>query len=204
MKTPSMTKNAIRKRNKAFNKLTAPQKRVAIAKDVLAQIKAKNIKPMSGTYVFSEKLTAKLNDFKFKDTQFCELLPTVGTCQVCAKGALFLSTILKSDDLKVDDLTESCYSPNRHYVDDTDIGKYLANDLEVFSQFQLDLIENYFECNDGTDTFHERNDKERLVDIMENIVANKGTFNGDKLDKKYPEPKSETCDLGHRNCPYNS
>jgi hypothetical protein len=195
----------IAENNAAFKKATKAQKRVMIAQDVLAQIKAKRYVAEQGTWALP----------KFSDN-FCNTDPTgkesvqqlfaskeIESCNVCALGGLFMS----------------CTNLNNHTTYDQfnsendDIGSLisyeegLSNELDVFfSKNQLTLIEIYFENGEGyfsidnetvdtgsrfyksidfdhVNSFNDKyqNDDDRLKAIMKNIVENNGTFVPEKL-----------------------
>jgi hypothetical protein len=208
----------IAKREAIFKKATVTQKRVLIAKDVIAQIKAKKIKPESGSFVQVEKVKGfissgeadkrtgawnyamnRLSDSEGSDADVRQLYldNTIQQCSCCALGGMFMSCTLYNNNTTVDDL---CYAG-------ADIGDVileagdnsLPNGLDkFFSVAQLKLIEQTFEGNqgainsstdDGTgeiiDKFSPRAEafytkykkpKDRLIAIMQNIIANNGTF----------------------------
>lgn len=165
---------SIEKRNKAFNKLSKPEKRVAIAKDVIIALKAKKYIAKSGDYL---NLNSKSGKDLFGVNINQELLCSDDvTCTVCAIGAMFTSKVAISNNF--DD-----YRPS-----DNEMRSHLS---KYFSMPQLHLIESAFEGwekgstsisgnipNDNHMIFEEKypNDNDRMIAIMENIVENKGTF----------------------------
>ena len=175
-------------KNKAFNKLSKPQKRVEIAKDVIAQIKAEKFKPKNGVYYKGE------NFKKFKkidSVQKILLLPEAPKCSVCGIGAVMLSTVKKCNDLSTTKLLGYWDNFQADALSKTVASKF-------FSEKQLDLIEACFERTteygkEGNllDWFGNRTPAtvnaidfgnkyryptQRLLAIMENIIANNGTF----------------------------
>lgn len=180
--------------------MTKAEKRVAVAKDVLAQIKAKKLKAKSGVYV-----RAKLS-FVPKGGEDVQTLLKQGqitSCSACALGSAFLSYARLYDNVKVERYGE--FRPERDtfsYNDAT--GEYglaasiLADRPNVtlgplFGRPQMELIEQAFEAKnsdwfpDGeapekallaAEAFGKRysRNEDRLVAIMRNIVRNKGTF----------------------------
>lgn len=180
---------ALEKKNKAFKKLGKLEKRVEIAKDVIAQVKANKYKGRCGEYINAEDLDNYLNG------EYVSLQPILlekdYTCEVCAKGGLFLSTVRKRNKFEVSDLYDL---PNNSYQ--------IVSELEdIFTENQLDLIECAFEgrlvmgsCNDNItlsdisdeptklaekafEFYHKyTNDNDRLIAIMQNIIDNKGVF----------------------------
>jgi len=160
-----------------FNRLTREEKRVAIAKDVLAQIKAKRFEARCGIYV-----SGKAEPGSTKEP-FAAAPKEIKKCNVCALGSLFMA----KGDLVPNTL-------DRLEIYDGFIGSERpAEQLGAyFSQDQLDLIESAFEgadySHDGTsyreivvDRFYgweasQEDQNELLKCIMANIVRNRGTF----------------------------
>ena len=166
--TPAM----IERDNERFAKMTKPQKRVAIAKDALAAIKAKIYTAEEGTYC----LIAGIDDpFGSEFDKSSQLRDSLAQCQCCAIGALFLSKARVAD--------EETVGRYRRGVD------YWRRLSPYFDRQQLDLIEAAFELHDVHDTLKEDARerayrfgnrytvaKNRLVAILNNIVENNGTF----------------------------
>ncbi len=165
----------IEKRNKDFKKLSKAEKRVAIAKDVIAALKAKKYIAETGDYLdinySSDNYDSNINQ---------ELLCSNDiTCKVCAVGALFTSKVIISNNFDSD------------YVPSDDV---MRDELSAyFSKNQLYLIEAAFEGwetdeyskseiiltlkNNDHMRFHRDYDtNDRMIAIMNNIVKNKGTF----------------------------
>ena len=180
--------------NQAFKKASKAQKRVMIAQDVIAQIKAKRYVPESGTFVianWSEKI-----DYKDHSDNIQEAFQKkqIETCQVCALGGLFMSCTNLNNNTNFEQLEQA-----------EDLGEMIDNEGRIsngmdkfFSVNQLKLIETYFENAQGyfrdyevsinipeshRNAFHNQylDDDERMIAIMENIVNNKGTFIPKKL-----------------------
>lgn len=162
---------------KAFKKLPKDKKRVAIAKDVLVQLNARKIIPVTGTYL--SILFAKESD-KGKELQS---VLKKKECEACALGSCFISLVRFEDNFKVKD----------KYIDEGEIYKSSFNSRlkKYFSATQLVLIESAFEKTDmasglnynmqkmndaiafGRDYYYP---SDRLVAIMRNIIENSGTF----------------------------
>jgi hypothetical protein len=179
---------AIKRQNEAFAKMTKPQQRVAIAKDVIAQLKAKKYRARAGTYLTNAKLDSVLkreDDSPDKQLQQVLFSKNAGTCDVCGIGALMVSGVRFADKLTVGDLGPQ---PDWQWV----IGYYLNTWFELS---QIDLIESAFETsttvgrrvcidesfkcalNDAV-AFGRRyqTDGTRMIAIMRNIVRNRGEF----------------------------
>jgi len=191
MTTLTMKTNQL---NEEFKKATKAQKRVMIAKDVLAQIKAKRYFPESGEWVEplwsgdQKSMDIKLNpNSSIKDAFKSK---AINSCRVCALGGLFMSCTNLNNNTTVQDLKDETYIGDLVADDDK-----ISNGLNrIFTQKQLMLIEIYFEGSQGyfrdnlssdekAETFLENySDDERLEMIMQNIIDNNGTFKPSKLD----------------------
>lgn len=173
-------------RNKEFEKLTAAQKRVEVAKDVLEQLKTNQYTPNTGFYINIVSNCEESDDIQ---SHFSE----VRRCEVCQIGAIILSVTRFRNKLTFGDV-----GTNMYYMNHDKINEILKG---IFTADQLLLIEHAFE---GYDPFADRysiegmdndidltpQEIERITDfrshyrksntlmraIMENIIANKGTF----------------------------
>lgn len=187
----------IARRNKLFEKAGMAEKRVLIAQDVIAQLKAKRLKAEQGTWTdMSGSDVVRLDvDGSFQQT----FLEHKGVqCQCCAVGSLFIGCALFANKIS-----------NGEIRDNWELGEHLFakrrfdNGFDkIFSRKQLGLIEiafegstNFFDDNDWTGVeaasasrkeqdaaydfysrYSDASAKETLTAIMENIVENKGTF----------------------------
>ena len=190
--------STIKKKTKTKKKLTKTQMRVAVAKDVIAQLKSRKLIAQAGTYcdlgtsIFPED----------KDRQVNEVLKDK-TCTVCALGGIFVAQVNRFNDLKV------CEVPNlRARFDNGSCGETTLYDdqirdyiRKVFTPTQMSLIETAFEGRVMLDnkmkwdeSYYEASpkfqraegmyfdggkniaDKERMILIMQNIIDNNGTF----------------------------
>jgi hypothetical protein len=168
---------------KSFDKLTAAQKRVRIARDVLAQLAAGKFIATQGLYVEGvpiegAKSTASLQTL-FKKQKSCE---------VCALGSMFVASVERKNALNAGDLNGADLSENGKKVEY--FGEFTRSDCtdylgKFFDHDQLNQIEDCFEggsCDGPGDVdFYvffddEVEADERMRLIMENIVANGGTF----------------------------
>lgn len=185
--------------NAKFGQLSKAEQRVAIAKDVLAALKAQRLYACTGTW-------AKIGGESPVDLEKLQ----VGTelqgvfnqanvsCDACALGACFVSAVKLGNDCK---LTEDAkdngefhfYLPSDGGGDRTGMSTTLSR---YFDEKQLALIECAFESgtgalglpylmfpddNDIVDRAMEfgysfDNDRERMEAIMQNIVSNNGEF----------------------------
>ena len=159
----------IAKREAIFKKASPTQKRVLIAKDVIAQIKAKKIKPESGTFVSVEKIKgfissseadkrtgawnyamSRLSDSEGSaaDVRQLYLDNTLQQCSCCALGGMFMSCTLYNNNTTVEDLEHAGNDIGEVLLEET--GEKLSNGLnKFFSVAQLKLIEQTFEGDNG-------------------------------------------------------
>jgi len=185
--------------NKAFDKLSPADKRVAIARDVLAQIAAQKLVPTSGTWL-SGKDDSPLFDEKDvkKNPELQAILTKTKQCEGCALGGLFLCAVKKADKLKLNELeevkkfeewkaecgSEAFLSDESKYIYQEDAFKYLGR---FFSKDQLEAIESAFEQGRGAVQEYEYSEaanfaeevgepEDRMRLIMENIISHKGRF----------------------------
>jgi hypothetical protein len=154
-------------------RLTKNERRVAIARDVLFQIRAEKINPESGVWLESDDpllLDVKVpiaahkepwqrtvkEEKQVKEVR-AEVMPTqirdhdLAPCNACALGAMFYSYIQKENHVKVADLLDEPGSPLL-------VGSYYSfreKLLKVFTEDQMALIENAFEQGQGGLMDHE-------------------------------------------------
>lgn len=173
--------------NALFSKMSPPERRVAIAKDVLLQLKSKRYKATSGIYIdFKNPLIEYDNVADLSDAPLCALSEGV-KCDVCARGAMFMSACGLFDKLTASDMNmDADYSSTLDGFD-SEFQKY---ESRFFSRAQLALIEAAFEGNDVQDKLSAKEEEAarkwykahkggaavRLKAIMNNIIRNKGTF----------------------------
>lgn len=183
----------VEKRNQIFAAASPEEKRMLIAKDVIEQIKAKRFKPTSGTWVRPKMKNGRFIDVEDRfdgEESLRELFigKRIPACDCCALGAMFMSCTTYNEGTTVDDFERET---DWGFEDKVMKGR-LSNGLTgFFSVDQLRLIETAFEGGDGAFTAEDddaeaqkavrwyedmsRDDK-RMVAIMENIIANNGTF----------------------------
>lgn len=177
---------------KAWKKMSISEKRVAIARDVLKQIKKKKILPMHSCYV--DSIIYKGNsEIRFdQNIQLNKITSKIKDCEACAVGSLFLCAIDRNNhfDLKQAKLLhDGSGGYPEIQMSPKPIFAYLKR---FFTIKQIQLIEiafeGYYSGNFGKNiiTFKESEKamdfrdgtllSERLVCIMKNIIENKGTF----------------------------
>lgn len=167
--------------NKKFEKLSPSEKRVSIARDVLAQLESGKLKPQSGAWLEgkgrSELFSAKM---LAGDPEVQSILSKTKECTGCALGGLFLSAVCKADKLKLSELEcvgEADYNSSElELVEDGTISEndsfsYLER---FFSKEQLNLIEFTFECGHGAVRESSDYDDDRILD--ENLIEDALSF----------------------------
>lgn len=173
-KTKAVTKTV------PFSRLTFAQKRVSIAKDVLARLRSKRLEAKHMSWVTIDEALGAAFQGSPEETEVREVFAKVKSCKVCALGACFVSAIDKSNKLSINELTTTPYEGCG--FDNEDVLKYLKR---WFSEEQLAVIECAFEQGNGY--YYSRpgaaswrpkltDPDKRLRAIMNNIVKNKGTF----------------------------
>ncbi len=154
-------------RNQAFELLSPAQKRIAIAKDALAQIELDVYQPTIGSYVQIFEWT------EYREAQ--EFLHSEdAVCLVCAKGALFASVVRFKNEVSMYDLK-------------TARSGFITQKLDgIFDKGQLDLMEVAFEGYSPVASYLDFNydeyyrakaykdrylsSSDRLKSILENII----------------------------------
>jgi len=184
-------KKKVAKKAKPLTAIEA--KRVAILKDAIAQVRAKKylVEANSG---YVDNGTNALPDFheaaescklftgkEADEVEFNKYLDNIITkdnpCQVCAKGAMLLSSIRKFNNFTLQD------------ADDTNLNALAGDDgtYEIFGQKNADKMECYFERQDDDIIINANgeascwsddypNDDKRLIAIFENAIKHRGTF----------------------------
>lgn len=166
--------------------MTLKQKnKIAIAEDVIAQIKARKFKPTCGIYVDGTILEG-LNEGDDLQAQVQDLRKGQ-PCGVCAIGAAFLSCVNLNDGYEIHEA-----DIDYNYIDDSRMRQTLE---KFFSEEELSVIESSFECksdflydigsNDLADEFEnsfdyvaaleELDETARLLWIMQSVI----NLNGD-------------------------
>jgi hypothetical protein len=175
--------------------------RIAIARDVLKQIRSGMFEPTSGVFFRAEAKDRRKNVLTERDVRdrkdLRDVLPKrLKRCEVCAKGALLMSCITKFDNVPVEiDMVGSVDKANAMLDGAANYADFgLSN---YFNQQQLDLMESAFEgfragwfnthfqepsymlkAYLAIDRYYRgyEDPESRLVAIMKNLIRNKGTF----------------------------
>lgn len=153
-------------------RLTLAQKRVAIARDVLLQIRAKKYNISQGNFCLV------LDWDKREPLGKTELNRKKPVCKVCALGAAIVSSIRLYNKLNI---------IRGEIIPGPDIEDML---LPFFAYDQMILIENAFECGGGSFSAESAdnkleaikfgegysNNEARAIAIFKNIIKHKGEF----------------------------
>ncbi len=177
----------LKARNAAFRKLPKAQQRVAIAEDVIAQLRLKKFVADSTYFSWGDRIegTNVQGTWSAKEADLdLSVCISQVQCSVCGIGSLFAGAVLNADKLKLNDFT----GDRREEVE------YLQR---WFTKKQLDLVECFYERWDystrydfnilqfdgereiylpHTPIFGTSDPTKRLKKIMENIVSNGGKF----------------------------
>lgn len=191
----------ILRRNKAFDAASSTEKRVMVAKDVIAQLKAGRFQAYTQTWATprhkngTDLVDTWIDHLAFDDDPpagrqaISELFlgKKIAECECCALGAIFMSCAVYSNKTTVKDFVDETFD-----VDDrVEVKNGFTSGLSrIFSPAQLKLVEIIFEGGHGafdSDSLQQRavidrwnekfpEPKQRMIAIMENIVKNNGTF----------------------------
>lgn len=210
-----MTKNPVKKiskkklikaitvSNKALKEATPAQKRVMIANDVIAGLKANKLNARCGEYfepypTSNKTIKASVGALALEapKKELRSFLHDIPVCDVCVRGGIFVCAVKRFNQFsvkKADDLLKK---------DDegTKPGYILVREIDkkYFSEKQLALMEVAFEGEDERLPLNSQltpgekskagafyrthssvvgNDAEtRMTAIMKNVIKNKGTF----------------------------
>jgi hypothetical protein len=181
----------------AFRKLSPAKKRVAVATDALRWLKSGAAVGVCGTYIEPTRMVP------WDKTKEVDAVEPVGIaalvaarCEVCAKGALFLATVMRTNQLGADDVLLSRAEDMHSKVCDTEA---------IFSDRAFDRIESVFEgsagewatVNSAWNELYPRahggpwgnldpgpSQDLRLKAILVNIIVNNGTFRPAKVPSR--------------------
>jgi hypothetical protein len=143
-----------------FNELSLEEKRVVIAKDVIAQLNNKVISTDYFGYLNLRNFGELFKEGKSNE-QVNNILSDI-KCDVCALGGMFISLIKYDNHCTVYELIE---------VEQEEISERLK---EYFSEGQLCLIETAYE--QYGDNYHNQ-------DWLNNVVVYEGIYSGSELEK---------------------
>lgn len=180
----------------AFKKLSKGQKAILVAKDVIEQIKLKN---------YDVEMARGYLDIDFDDTEVNSsdsardcLIANKLACEVCARGAAFLSAVKFKNKLTVDEMDSMQFDTVDHGEGLNQATEFMA---DIFSVIEQELIESTFEESIGQSEVvkgtcygwiisarnygeHMRFSRDsdltvagdRLIKLMRNVIVNGGYF----------------------------
>lgn len=177
---------------KTIKKLTKPERRIAILKDALAQVKRGYYISTCGSVWDLDGILDKKEEklYKGKDLQKVLTLEFLkqNNCEVCQRGALLLSTIRKENSFKVEYIEDLSDVDNGSFDPESKGDKRL---LKLFSAEQIAMMESAFEgCffnNEIHTNCHKlskaiefgelyKEARERQIAILKNAIKNNGIF----------------------------
>lgn len=148
---------------------------VAIAKDVIKQIKLKKYTAITGSYVFLSKNKRNLSLYQLSPEEIQkEILSDKVHCRVCAKGATVISRCRLGNTL--DEVSVSQGNKIQ------DVPEKVLDIMEVMFEVwtpKYEIIKKIGPARRAFIKYREsflmgKNPEDRLLVIMKNIVANKG------------------------------
>lgn len=180
-----------------LEKLTPAQRRVVIAKDVIAALDAKKINAQPGIYC---EIDLAFEEVVGKDLR--SKIPDAKQCNVCALGAIFVAKVARFNDFNVGKENYGSFVGDDTEIVDVGGGDIRSNLSEYFDDIQLGLIESAFEkitdfaysafydrsksgrvtpeenrlCDRAACFSRSNNPEFRMRKIMQNIIDNHGTF----------------------------
>lgn len=151
------------------------KRRILIAKDALKWLKAGALKAATGTYVYI------LDRSKFHTLETMKSVQArdvcIGKCEVCAKGALFLAHAVRYNNVSVGDVLFSRFECALYEEFDGRTLNRIEAAFEGWPSVSHGGIYNY----DYAWTLSKYpNSEVRLINILKNIIKNKGDFDTEK------------------------
>lgn len=161
---------SIFKSEKKAPKLTKTQMRIAVAKDVLKQLKLRKIIAKFGVYTVTNSVDrVALGALTQQHTDLQDALKVITKpCEVCAVGSLLMSYARLYDEVPLENSA-------------TLVSYHHGPVMRLFGKWQTQAIENTFEGwrepGEGEDdSWWSTAPERRLKRIMNNIVKNGGKF----------------------------
>lgn len=161
--------------NRQFQKLSPAKKRVTIAEDVIAQLKAKALIARHGTYVEPKKELNDKRNAALTGIDLSVVIPYFEACDVCAVGSVMICTIMRDDHVT--------YDGNDSAID----SEVHTNAARFFTEDQVHDMELIFEgwraqSWSGEDWFpHDLEAGAILTLIMQNVIDSGGSFEGHRF-----------------------
>lgn len=165
-----------------FRKLTAAQKRVAIAKDVLKQIAMRKYRVRLGRYIsWLEPKSLPVCELIFKQSTLCD--PNRQACRVCAIGGAIASGIrlfdkkitgpLMGQGMQAGGIVSEWFTPAQALLIEAAFESTCSQTMQGFDG-NFTTIEDHARCI--AFRARHRSPVSRAKAIFRNIIANKGEF----------------------------
>lgn len=173
--------------------LSDAQKRVAIAKDVIAQLEAKKISAATGHFVqgtifafirrklFNSQQSPEENDVAHNRSiqpYLVEGLEQNQTCSVCAKGAIFIAHIQRFNQISYDQCSGTDernvarllpYFPSQFLSEIETLFEGVDYPWNILGRSQFDFLLEYHH-----EHLADLSPDDRIIHIMKLIITNKG------------------------------
>lgn len=158
----------------------ARKERVAIAKDVIKQVKAGRFIATSGIYCTVSSDTPLIFN---ANKELKDAIKDV-KCEVCAKGAFFLARVDRKDALKMGVLNDVIVERQQsgHWVNPyrkgarvRDLWSYRMRDYTQ-EDFPTEMFNEMEHCFESAWVDRYTTDRRRMLAIAENIIRNRGRF----------------------------
>ncbi len=167
---------------------TRAEQRVAIAKDVIKQIKLGKI-VLGGGYWDLGYYDASKSVYPNITRKVEATLPLKKTvCHVCAMGAVFASKVLKkgstllneqvNDQAIIDDLEGIFSARQLRLIETAYEGGYCGNGTveDKITTRSLQRAEDFYTTHNVDEDYSPEHRGKRMVAIMKNVISNEGTF----------------------------
>lgn len=140
MSKPKLTRAYLTRRgpvDDAFRKLSPAKKRVAVATDALRWLKSGTAVGVSGAYLRTSREIPRYHILDAAAVEPAGIASIVASrCEVCAKGVLFLATVMRTNTCTANDVLLSGADDMHSKVCDKEV---------IFSDRAFDRIESVFE-----------------------------------------------------------
>lgn len=131
-----------------FNALPAKRKAVLIARDVIAQIAINAFNVKTGSYISGELATTPSDGILSTASEAGRNIIQKSNCTVCAKGAIFLSAVQRSNKMnlaKVTDVIEVNETGWCGREQEQALSRKVCKQDRIFGESNFNLIESAFE-----------------------------------------------------------
>ncbi len=163
----------IARKNARFHKMSKTEKRMAIARDVLKQLRLEKYRACQGTYIHDRKYVLPYDHTNYDHgdstkLQAILLSEKAPQCAVCAVGSAFLSLSRLGNNVSM--------ASDKHQVLYSIFGKNNVTKMElIFEAVYPGYSDSYPKReHDFIKAYPKQND--RLVAIFRNIIRNQGIF----------------------------